>query len=135
MKNLWIAVLGLGLSLAAPASAQINTITQPISGVTAPEAISVATHAYTNVVSTTARALADMSGILIDNPATNTASVFGHVGNCTSTPVPTTIRGPFELSPSASGGFLALPADSCLWLISRAASAESVVVQSLRQKR
>lgn len=137
MKNLlWFgAVLGL-LALAGPARTQTSVITQPIAGHATPEAVSVATHAYTNVTSTQTR-LDQMSALLIDNPSTNTATMHGHIGNCTSTAMSTTtFKGPIELAPSASGGFLALAADECLWLISRHASApENVMVQGVRQKR
>lgn len=117
-------------------NAAIETVNSQISDHGTPVAVSVATGAYTNVTSTTTRSLFNMTGILIDNPSTNTGIVHGHVGNCTSTSISTSsVKGPIEIAPSANGGSINLGPDECLWLVSRHTAAESITIQPISEKR
>jgi len=132
MKNIFI-MLGLlmtaGLSSAWGA---IQTIEEPIVYYQAPESVSVSTSAFTNVTSTTTR-MRFLSAILIDNPSSNSAKMYGHLGDCTSTSVATSVLGPVEIAPGSNGGFIRLAEDVCLWLISLHTSAENVTVQGVKQ--
>lgn len=137
--GLWVSVVVLAAAVEwfSPnkAGAAIDTIEQPISGFSAPEAVSISTYAYVNATSAAVR-IADLSGILIDNPSTNTATMHGHVGNCTSTAISTsTVKGPIEIAPTTNGSFIPLAEYECLWLVSRNTSAENVTVQGIKQRR
>jgi hypothetical protein len=137
MKKLVGIIMWLGTAFAPALSyAQIGTIEQPIVGVAAPERVLVSTYQYTNVITTTTRALSGLSAVLIDVPASNSAAMYGHVGNCTSTAVSVSLTlGPIEIQPSSNGGFILLPEDMCLWLVSLHTSVEYVTVQGVKQKR
>lgn len=118
-----------------PAWAAVDNIEAPIKRWTTPVSVSVSTSSYTNVISTTTRALYGITAILIDNPSTNTGIVHGHIGNCTSTAVSTsTVKGPIEIAPSSNGGSIGLSDDECIWLVSRHTSAESVTIQAVSQR-
>lgn len=118
------------------AYAATETIEQPIASFAAPEAISISTYAYTLALSTTARTVPGLTALLIDNPASNSATVYGHIGNCTSTDVSTvTVKGPIEIAPSSNGGYIGVAADACLWLISKHTSSEAVTAQGISQRR
>lgn len=126
-KALVVVLFAAKISFAAT-----ETIEQPIRAYGTPTAISVSTSVYTNVTPSGVR-IEDMTAILINNPTSNNATVQGHLGNCTSTAVSTsTVKGPFELAVGAGGSIL-LDKNVCLWLISRHTSAETIVVQAIKQ--
>lgn len=120
----------------SPASAE-SMSQQPIMQVSSPTAVSVSTSQYTNATPSGVRTMTTtLNLILIDNPSTNTATVHGHIWNCTSTSFSTsTIKGPIEIAPASNGGYIALPSDMCLWLVSRHTAAETVYVQGASQNK
>lgn len=125
----------LALALGVGSAAAVDVIELPIVAQAAPEAVLVSTSAYTNVTSTMTRVI-ELSALLLDNPADNTAIMHGHIGNCTSTAVSTvTVKGPIEIAPSTNGGYIGIASDRCLWMVSHAASAEYLTVQGIQQKR
>ena len=131
MKMLLLAVM----LWSGRAYAATDVIQAPIFGASVPVAVSVSTSQYTNVTSSSTR-ISELSAVLIDNPSTNSATVHGHVGSCFSTTVSTSaVKGPIEIPPANSGGFIALSEGQCLWLVSRNTSAESVTVQGVKQTR
>lgn len=135
MKKI-LLIVGLALGGAAPSHAAVDTLELGISSATIPQAISVSTSAYTNVTPAASKTLAPgITAVLVDNPSTNTGTMHGHIGNCTSTAVSiSTVKGPIEIPPSASGGYFRLAFDECLWLVSRHTSAESVTVQGITER-
>ena len=113
----------------------VDVISAPIARHGTPEAVSISTSAYTKVAPTTRLNL--VTALLIDNPSTNTSTVHGHIGNCTSTSVSTsTVKGPIEIAPSSNGGEIDLLNEECVWLVSRNGSsgAESVTIQPVSQR-
>ena len=136
--NLKIAVIGFA-ALIAGASRLMATDTAelPIARYSAPYEILVSTWQYTNVVSADVRAVAELGGIILDNPLTNSKAVRGHFGGCSSTSVSTsTVRGPLEIPPSSNTNVIRLASDVCLWLLSTYdVQGESVTVQGYSQYR
>lgn len=115
--------------------AAVETIERGVATYGTPTAVSVSTSAYTNVTPVSVR-INTMSGVLIDNPSTNTGTVHGHIGNCTSTSISTsTVKGPIEIAPGNSGGDIDMDSDVCLWLVSRHTSAETITIQAVGKKR
>ena len=132
-KILMLALLAVA-ALAAPAMA-VDTLELPISSQSVPVAILISSGVYDNATPATVR-FSGMQGVLIDNPSTNTSTVHGHIGNCTSTNVhATNVLGPIEIPPSATGGFIGITEEQCLWLVSRSGQNENVTVQAVTQKR
>ena len=132
MKNVLIL---LGLFVAVPGHCAVDSADAPIRAVGIPEAISISTSAYTLAVSTTARAVPGLNGIIVDNPSTNTGAMHGHIGNCTSTAVSiSSVKGPIELVAASAPLFLNIEDGKCLWLVSRHSGAESVNVQGFSQR-
>lgn len=133
MKKL-LLLLSL-IALSSRGYCAVDAADAPIRSYGIPEAISISTFAYTKVLSTSTLAVPLLNGILIDNPSTNTGIMHGHIGNCTSTSIATgTVKGPFEIPPSAGTTTLAIEDGKCLWLVSRHTSAESVTVQGFSQR-
>lgn len=126
------------LAVSAASALAADTVELPIGRHGTPVAVSIATGAYTNATPTNATAgvrLSNRTGVLIDNPSTNTASFHGHIGNCTSTAISTsTVKGPIEIAPSTNGGIIPLGMNECIWLVSRHTSAESVMIQDVSQR-
>lgn len=115
--------------------AAVGVYEYPITGYTLPYAVALTTYSYTNVTTSDIRALRGLNAVIIDNPSTNTASVHGHIGNCSSTSVSTTtVKGPIEIAPSSNGGSIAIEDGQCIWLISRHTSSESITIQGITQR-
>ena len=135
MKKILMTVAFITV-MRAMASAAMDTIEYPIVGHSPAILVSVSTFAaYTNVSSSTVR-IVNMSAVLVDNPSTNSGTMFGHIGNCTSTSVSTsTVKGPIEIPPQAAGGIIGIAEDECIWLMSRHTSAENIMIQGVSQKR
>lgn len=95
-----------------------------------PHTISVSTSAWTKVPSSTT--LNRRTGYIVSNPATNSANMVAHLGNCSSTTIATTVR-PQEIL--KGNGFVFEPNDAnvCLWMLSLHTSAENVHVQEVAQ--
>ncbi len=135
---LWgaLGIAALAILTAAPArAANLEIIDAPIARHGTAEAISIATNTYTKVAPTTRLSL--QTTLLIDNPSTNTSTVHGHIGNCTSTSISTTtVKGPIEIAPASNGGYVQILSDECIWLVSRngGSGAESVTIQPVSQR-
>lgn len=134
MKNAILLAAALLVTASVSAFSATDVIEYGVRSANEPVSVLVSTSTYTNVTSTTTRS-GDMTALLFDNPSTNTSIMHGHVGGCTSTAVATTVLGPIEIHPSSGGGMLALQPTQCLWMLSRATSAENLTVQGVSQKR
>lgn len=104
----------------------------PVSGYGTPVTISVSTGpagAWTKVptTQTTGR-----MGIILDIPASATGPLVGHLGNCTSTAVATTVR-PIEIAKGSDYTYISMRDDVCLWMITLHTAAENIHVQEIKQ--
>lgn len=134
MKKMLIATLAVLSFGAVYAYSEVNTVLQPVRSVSSPGEVWVSTHQYVNVSSASLR-MRNMSGLLINNPQSNTDVFHGHLGGCSSTGISTsTVRGPFQFAPAANTAFISIGEDVCLWLVSEGVSPSSVTVQGVRQK-
>lgn len=111
------------------ASSPALSVESSIREVGTPTTVSVSTSAWTMVPA--ASTLTGREGIMVSLPTTLNAVVVGHLGDCTSTAVATTVR-PLEF---AKGGFVFVPTGSavCLWVLSLHSGAESIHVQEIGQ--
>lgn len=142
MRKLFTAAL-VGLVVMAAGSwspgprAATEIVSAPAQKVTLPYTVFLASHQYVNVTSTTGQALADLSALLVDNPSTNNANIYGHLGRCASTSVSTqAIRGPLEISPSGGTVEIRAASDVCVWMMSAyTVSGETITVQAVTQFR
>jgi len=124
------------LASVAVSYGEVDTVELGISAHGTPMAILVSTSAYTNVTPASVRTLVDMTAVLIDNPSTNTGTMHGHIGGCTSTSVSVTdVKGPIEIAPSSNGGSIGIADDQCIWMVSRHTSAEYLTIQAVEQGR
>ena len=107
----------------------VNSTEVSISTIGTPTTVSVSTSAWTMVPA--ASSMTGREGIMVSLPTTLNAVVVGHLGNCTSTAVATTVR-PLEF---AKGGFVLVPVGPgvCLWTLSLHTGAESIHVQEIGQ--
>lgn len=105
----------------------------PISGYGTPVTISVSSNTLTKVPTTQT---SGRMGIVIRNPSTNLGNIAGHMGDCTSTAVASTVQ-PFLIVTSSSSAhqYISMREDVCLWLISLnfLTSAQNVHVQEVKQ--
>ena len=132
MKNKILPLLG-GLLLLAVMESRADVIDATISRYGTPAAVSISTSAYVKICPSAT--LTNATGLLIDNPSTNTGIVHGHLGNKTSTSVSiSTVKGPIEIAPSTNGGVIPIGPDTCVWIVSRHTSAESVTYQAVSQR-
>jgi hypothetical protein len=116
----------LGLSLfAAPLVSET-----PVGAYGTPTTVSISTSTWTEVPASSS--LNGRSGVLVSVPATNTANMVGHLGDCSSTSIATTVR-PLEFV--KGNGYALVPIDDsvCLWLLSLHTAAENAHVQEVRQ--
>lgn len=128
-KLLLMTAFGLLFSLKAEAAPLVAEA--PINGYGTPETVAISSTTLTKVpTSQTSGRL----GIFIDNPSTNTSSMVGFMGNCTSTALASTIR-PLVFSPAADSAFIGIREDVCLWLLSldTGEASENVHVQEAKQ--
>ena len=95
-----------------------------------PATISISTSAWTKVPAATA--LSARAGFVVSLPASASANMVGHFGDCTSTAVATTVR-PIELVKGNGFTFIPLRSDVCLWLLSIHTAAENMHVQEVTQ--
>lgn len=123
MKSLFLLALAMAATTAAVAS-PLSTET-PIRSVGTPVTVSVATATWTKVTTTSGQ-----TGYIVSTSSA-TSYMAGHLGNCTSTSIATTVR-PFSFVP---GAFTLIPvADNiCLWTLNLGASAENMHVQGIKQ--
>jgi hypothetical protein len=107
----------------------VATTEVSISTVGTPTTVSISTSAWTMVPA--ASTLATRNGINLSVPASLNAVVVGHLGDCTSTAIATTVR-PLEFS---KGSFYFIPVNNsiCLWTLSLHTAAESIHVQEVKQ--
>ena len=104
----------------------------PINGYGTPVTISISTGpagAWTKVPTTQT---SGRMGIFIDVPQSNAGRIVGHLGNCTSTSIATTVR-PIEFSTTTESGYLSMREDVCLWAITTHTAAENVHIQEIKQ--
>lgn len=100
----------------------------PVKGYGTPTTVSISTSTWTQIpTSQTSGRL----GVFVDNPNGNSVMV-GHIGDCSSTSIATTVR-PIEIAASSNSSYIPLREDVCLWLLSLASSAESVHYQEVKQ--
>lgn len=71
-------------------------------------------------------------GIFLAIPSGNSGDILGHLGNCTSTAIATSIR-PLQYARGSNSPLIPLREDVCLWLITSHTSAESVHYQEIKQ--
>jgi hypothetical protein len=130
MKRVLIsfALVGLGW---ARSFAAIPVLEQPITARGTGTTVSVSISAWTKVPASSS--IDGRSGLLVNNPATNTARMLGILGGCTVSPTEATTVGPLEFAPSTDFSYIPVSNAVCLYLISLNGSAENVHVQEVRQ--
>jgi len=130
MKNLMLCA-GAIFFFASKGIAATAVEEVAIGGIGTPATVSVSSFTLTKIPASST--LSSRSGILIDNPSTNTGSMVGFLGNCTSTARANTIR-PIEIAPSSNGGYISMDNNVCLWIITTLTTGpENVHVQEVSQ--
>lgn len=111
------------------ASSPALSVESSIREVGTPTTVSISTSVWTMVPA--ASTLTGREGLMVSLPTTLNAVVVGHLADCTSTAIATTVR-PLEF---AKGGFVFVPvgSDVCLWVMSLHTAAESIHVQEIGQ--
>lgn len=71
-------------------------------------------------------------GVFLSVPSANTGDIVGHVGNCTSTSIATSVR-PVKLLKGATTALYPLREDVCLWLVTTHTAAETISYQEVKQ--
>lgn len=127
MKTL-LFVLSLFLFYGKVNSAPI-VLEAPIKDVGTPVTVSISTITWTKVPTSQT---SGRTGVLVNLPATAAANMVGHLGDCTSTAIATTIR-PIEIIKGEDYSNLALREDICLWVLSIHTAAESLHYQEIKQ--
>lgn len=131
MKRLALASLVSMLSVGLYAESNYAPMVEEatILGYGTPATISISNSAWTKVPTT---AYGSRSGFVVSVPASNNANMVGHLANCTSTAIATTVR-PIEII--KGNGFTLFPAGNgvCLWLLSLHSGAENAHVQEIAQ--
>jgi hypothetical protein len=92
--------------------------------------VTLTTYSWTRVPTTNC---SGRSLIVLNNPASNTANIVGHVTTATTTSISTTTK-TIELIKGAGDSGRGISEEGYLWLMSLAASAESVSGQEFRQR-
>jgi len=128
-KAVYFVLLLGGSAYAAPPVAEA-----PIKDYGTPTTVSISTDtgaaaAWTKVptTQTTGR-----MGVLLAVPSGNTGNILGHLGNCTSTSIATSIR-PLQYARGTNSPLITLRDDVCLWLITSHTAAESIHYQEVKQ--
>lgn len=94
-----------------------------------PTTLSVSTSAWT--LAPAASSLTSRTGVTVSVPASNTANIVAHVGDCPSTAVAISVR-PMELIRGNGFTFFPVNNDACVWLLSLHTAAENVHVQEFK---
>jgi hypothetical protein len=124
-RLMWLLLLGMGsMAYAAPPVAEA-----PIKDFGTPATVSISASVFTKVPTSQT---SGRMGVFLGVPSTNTGSIVGIVGNCTSTAIATTIR-PVQYAPGTNSPLIPLREDVCLWLITTNATAENIHVQEVLQ--
>ena len=128
MKKLFVVLVSLLVTdflVSAPPVAEA-----PIKSVGTPVTISISSSTLTKVPSSQT---SGRIGLFFDNPSSNGYRVVGHLGNCTSTALASTIR-PVEITTQTNTSYFPIREDVCLWLITLNPSAsESIHYQEVMQ--
>lgn len=104
----------------------------PISTAAAAGSVSVSTSALTKINPT--RSLAKRSGIIVNQKASNNATMYGVLGNCTATPNTISNGNVIEIGVSDRDRLIPIDEGTCLWLYSSHTSAETIYYQEVSQR-
>lgn len=131
MKTLLI----LALMAMGAVSARATGNDTSIYGVGASSAPVISTYVWTNATPT-ANQIEDQTGIMLSNPATNTASMGGLIGSCSTVPTEstTTYRGPIEL-PKGTMLEIEIRQGLCVYMLSRHTQSEPLNSQAVKRKK
>ena len=112
----------LFLSVCASA-AGVPTVEQPINGYGTPTTVAVSTTSFTKVPTSQT---SGRFSVYVSMPVTNTASIVGHFGNCSSTSIANSVAGPIQITTTTfKSERFDIREDVCLWLLSLSTSASS----------
>lgn len=131
INKLFLFIAAITISIAHLSAVEF-VIHSPVINSAAPTTVSVSTSAWTEVPAS--YSLTNLTGIILSNISTNTASVVGMLGNSDATI--TTYIGimPIEIEPGEVW-MQPISSEQKLYLRSLATSAENISVQEIRQAR
>ena len=131
MKNFLGSVVVLfGLMAASSGDCAPFAAEAPVIAYGTPTTVSVSESAWTKVPAS--QTINGRMALIVDVPATSNANMVGHLGDCTSTSIATTVR-PLEFIKSSGFAVIGVNPGVCLWMLSLHSGAENVHVQEVKQ--
>lgn len=132
MKRIVLFLMAMGVWSVCHAAPPVAEA--PINGYGTPTTVSISTDtsfvaAWTKIPTSQT---SGRMGIFVSVPAANTGALVGHLGNCTSTVIATSVR-PIQIIKGTNNEYISMREDVCLWAITTHSSAESVHYQEVKQ--